>query len=113
MTERIQLNLRFDKHKDLYEAIKAEAKEQDISINQFVVNALKRTLGQDPESTSSPEALLELEGRLEERLVRRLATLVDEKIEQVLAKQELDSGELVAWESSCNLSGNRISNNKT
>ena len=96
MTERIQLNLRFDKHKDLYEAIKAEAKEQNISINQFVVNALKRTLGQDPESTSSSETLSELEGRLEERLVRRLVEIVDQKIEQALAKQELDSGELVA-----------------
>lgn len=96
MTERIQLNLRFDKHKDLYEAIKAEAKEQNISINQFVVNALKRTLGQAPESISSPEALSELEGRLEERLVRRLVDIVDQKIEQALAKQELDSGELVA-----------------
>ena len=96
MTERIQLNLRFDKHKDLYEAIKAEAKEQDISINQFVVNALKRTLGRETESTSSPEALSELEERLEERLVRRLVELVDEKIEQVLPKQERDSGELVA-----------------
>ena len=113
MTERIQLNLRFDKHKDLYEALKAEAKEQNISLNQFIVNALKRTLGRDTESTSSPEALSELEGRLEERLVGRLVVLLDEKIEQVLAKQESDSGELVAWESSCNLPGNRISNNQT
>lgn len=96
MTERIQLNLRFDKHKDLYEAIKAEAKEQNISINQFVVNALKRTLGRDTESTLSPKALSELEVRLEERLVRRLVDIVDEKIEQVLAKQERDLGELVA-----------------
>ncbi len=109
MTERIQLNLRFDKYKDLYEAIKAEAKEQDISINQFVVDALKRTLGQETESISSPEALTELEGRLEERLVSRLVVLVDEKIAQVLAKQEIDLGELVAWERICYLSGERIS----
>ena len=96
MTERLQLNLRFDKYKDLYEAIKAEAKQQNISVNQFVVDALKRTLGQKTESISSPEALKELEKRLEERLVHRLVDLVDEKIEQLLAKQETDLGELVA-----------------
>ncbi len=96
MTERIQLNLRFDKYKDLYEAIKAEAKKQDISVNQFVVDALKRTLGQETESIGSPEALKKLEVQLEERLVRRLVDLVDEKIEQVLAKQEIDLGELIA-----------------
>lgn len=94
--DRLQLNLRLDKHKDLYEAIKAEAKEQNISINQFVVNALKRTLGQETESTLSPEALSELEERLEERLVRRLVEIVDQKIEQALARQESDSGELAA-----------------
>lgn len=104
MTERIQLNLRFDKHKDLYEALKAEAKEQNISINQFVVNSLSKTLGQEIESISSPEALSELEGRLEERLegrleerlVRRLAEIVDQKVEQALAEQESDLGELAA-----------------
>ena len=96
MTERLQLNLRFDKYKDLYEAIKAEAKQQNVSVNQFVVDALKRTLGQEREDISSPEALKELEKRLEERLVNRLVDLVDEKLEQVLAKQEIDLGELVA-----------------
>lgn len=113
MAERIQLNLRFDKHKDLYERLKAEAREQNISINQFVVNALKKTLGREAESISSPEALEQLEGRLEERLVRRLVEIVEQKIEQVLVKQERDSGEAVAWSSSCNLPGNRPSNNKT
>ncbi len=96
MTERLQLNLRFDKYKDLYESIKAEAKQQDISVNQFVVDALKRTLGQETESVGSLEALKELERRLEERLVHRLVDLVDEKIGQVLAKQEIDLGEMVA-----------------
>ena len=96
MTERLQLNLRFDKYRDLYESIKAEAKEQNISVNQFVVDTLKRTLGQETESISSPEALAELEKRLEERLVHRLVDLVDEKLEQVLAKQETDLGEMVA-----------------
>lgn len=96
MSERLQLNLRFDKYKDLYESIKAEAKQQDISVNQFVVDALKRTLGQETESISSLDALKELERRLEERLVHRLVDLVDEKIEQVLAKQETDLGEMVA-----------------
>ena len=42
------------------------------------------------------QALAELEKRLEERLVHRLVDLVDEKLEQVLAKQETDLGEMVA-----------------
>lgn len=96
MTERLQLNLRFDKYRELYESIKVEAKEQNISVNQFVVDALKRTLGQETESVGSPEALKELERRLEERLVHRLVALIDEKLEQVLAKQETDLGELLA-----------------
>lgn len=94
--DRLQLNLRFDKYKDLYESIKAEAKQQNISVNQFVVDALKKTLGQETESIGSPEALKKLEVQLEERLVRRLVDLVDEKIEQVLAKQEIDLGESIA-----------------
>ena len=96
MTERLQLNLRFDKYRDLYAATKAEAKQQNISVNQFVVDTLKRTLGQETESISSLNALAELEKRLEERLVHRLVDLVDEKLEQVLAKQETDLGEMVA-----------------
>ena len=96
MTERLQLNLRFDKYRDLYAATKAEAKEQNISVNQFVVDTLKRTLGQETESVGSLDTLKELERRLEERLVHRLVDLVDEKLEQVLAKQEIDLGELVA-----------------
>jgi uncharacterized membrane protein YheB (UPF0754 family) len=96
MTERLQLNLRLDKYRDLYESIKAEAKQQNVSVNQFVVDALKKTLGQETESFGSPEALKELERRLEEKLeeklekklVHRLVDLVDEKIEQVLASKK-------------------------
>ncbi len=117
MIERLQLNLRFDKYKDLYESIKAEAKQQNVSVNQFVVDALKKTLGQQTESISSQDALKELErrleekleGKLEEKLVHRLVDLVDEKIEQVLAEQENDLGELVAWEIKILLSGKNIS----
>ncbi|MBD1833306.1 MULTISPECIES: toxin-antitoxin system HicB family antitoxin [Cyanophyceae] len=36
--ERIQLNLRLDRHKDLYKAVKVAASEQDTSVNQFVIN---------------------------------------------------------------------------
>ena len=93
MSERLQLNLRFDKYRDLYAATKAEAKQQNISVNQFVVDTLKKTLGQETESVSGLNALKELEKRLEERLVNRLVDLVDEKLEQVLAKQEIDLGE--------------------
>jgi len=95
--DRLQLNLRLDKHKDLYEAIRQAAKEQGTSINDFVVNTLQAALGWEKKGNiSSPEALKKLEVQLEERLVRRLVDLVDEKIEQLLVKQEIDLGELLA-----------------
>lgn len=95
--ERIQLNLRFDKHKDLYSAVRQAAKEQGISINDFVVNALQGVLGWEIKgNTPSPEAMQQLEERLEERLVHRLVELVDERIEQALARQEIEPGEIAA-----------------
>ena len=43
--ERIQLNLRLDGHKDLYEAVKDAAARQNASVNAFVINALKAAVG--------------------------------------------------------------------
>lgn len=88
MSDRIQLNLRFDRYKDLYEAVKAKAKEQDVSINEFVVNALKVALGWETRASAiyqRGEALEVLEARLEERLAVRLAEIVDERVEQAIA----------------------------
>jgi len=70
--ERIQLNLRLDGHKELYEALKVAASDQDTSVNQFVINALKAALGW--KAAPSPQQV----GVLEERLAsleERLAAL--------------------------------------
>jgi hypothetical protein len=86
---RIQLNLRLDGHKELYEAVKAAAAEQDTSVNQFVINALKAALGWEVEQTPSPEKV----GVLEERLAsleQRLALVVS--LEERLAALEEQRG---------------------
>ena len=82
--ERIQLNLRLDGHKDLYGAVKAAAAEQNTSVNQFVINALKKALGWEIESAESPKTEV-LESRLA-ALESRLALFVS--LEERLAALE-------------------------
>ncbi|MBD1929210.1 hypothetical protein H6F74_23635 [Trichocoleus sp. FACHB-90] len=62
--ERIQLNLRLDGHKDLYEAVKLAASQKDTSVNQFVINALKAALGRDAEAALSSQVESAIESRL-------------------------------------------------
>lgn len=96
--ERLQLNLRLDGHKELYEAVKAAAAEQDTSVNQWVIDALKAKLGWVDEQTPvAPtrdvleERLAELQGTLEERLRLRLA-----EMETRLVEVEQQLGEFAA-----------------
>lgn len=79
--ERIQLNLRLDGHKELYEAVKAEAARQNTSVNSFVVSALKKAVGQQAgnQPAISLEAILEV-------VDSRLDTLVDSKLAERLEK---------------------------
>jgi hypothetical protein len=87
--ERIQLNLRLDGHKDLYEAVKLAALQKDTSVNQFVINALKAALGWDNEAAVSPQ----IESRLavlESRLA--LVSSIENRLDQV--EQQL--GESIA-----------------
>ena len=84
--ERIQLNLRLDGHKDLYEAVKLAALQKDTSVNQFVINALKAALGWDNEAAVSPQIesrLAVLESRL--ALVSSIENRLDE-VEQQLGE---------------------------
>lgn len=86
---RIQLNLRLDGHKELYEAVKTAAAEQDTSVNQFVINALRAALGWEVEQTPSPEKTEALEQRLAS-LEQRLALVVS--LEERLAALEEQRG---------------------
>ncbi len=75
--ERLQLNLRLDGHKELYEAVKAAAAERDTSVNQFVINALRAALGWEVEDSPSPQKVEALESRLAS-LEERLAALEEQ-----------------------------------
>ena len=56
--ERIQLNLRFDGHRELLDAVKTEAEAAGISVNAFVLRSLKIAVGQVPDTrqTFAPQA---------------------------------------------------------
>ncbi len=69
MTERLQLNLRMDGQRELYEAVKAEAQRQGVSINQFVLGALRAAVGQ-PQAVGTSPALEERLAVLENRLAQ-------------------------------------------
>lgn len=86
--ERIQLNLRLDGHKELYEAVKIEASRQKTSLNSFVINALKAALGWETDETPSELPIPSLEAILE-ALAPRLGNTLDDLIEQKLLDQEL------------------------
>lgn len=70
-SDRIQLNIRLDKYPELYEAIKAQAQAEGMSINDFAVNALKASVGWETKlsSATSEQLRLDLEKLLVERLV--------------------------------------------
>jgi hypothetical protein len=78
-SDRIQLNIRLDKNPDLYEAIKAQAQLEGISINDFAINALKASLGWETKLPSATSEQLKLE--LEKLLADRLAPLHQRLIE--------------------------------
>lgn len=91
--ERIQLNLRLDGHRELYDAVKVRATTENTSVNQFVINALRSALGWELiESTLSPKTEV-LESRLA-ALEERLALVIS--LEERLAKVENELGESVA-----------------
>jgi len=89
--ERIQLNLRMDGHRELYDAVKAAAAERNTSVNQFVVNALRAAVGWEVEQTPSPQKVGVLESRLAS-LEERLAVVVN--LEERLAALEQQPGKL-------------------
>jgi len=94
--ERIQLNLRLDGHRELYDAVKARAAETNTSVNQFGINALRASLGWEPIESASglrPDQPTPKTEVLEERLAaleERLALVVN--LEERLAALEEQRG---------------------
>jgi hypothetical protein len=83
--ERLQLNLRLDGYRELYEAVKAEAARQNTSVNSFVINALKSSVGWQQEEPPSNQPSLSLEVILE-AVESRLDEILDKKIEEKLGE---------------------------
>ncbi|WP_193200920.1 hypothetical protein [Nostoc sp. MG11] len=83
--ERLQLNLRLDGYRELYEAVKAEAARQNTSVNSFVINALKSSVGWQQEEPPSNQSPLSLEVILE-AVESRLDNILDEKIQEKLGE---------------------------
>lgn len=99
-TERVQLNLRLDGHKELYEAVKAEAARQNTSVNSFVVDALKVALGWEVEERGGQSTRLPLEAILaaaRDELVPELDVLIQQAIAPLkLELEELKRGKPTA-----------------
>jgi CRP-like cAMP-binding protein len=77
MSDRIQFNVRLDKHPDLYEAIKGTAEEQGVTLNEFALRAFQQALGWEVEH-HSPVLRTEIEEMLASQLApmqRRLEEL--------------------------------------
>jgi len=89
--ERIQLNLRLDGHRELYDAVKAAAAARNTSVKKFVVNALIAAVGWEVEQAPSPQNVGVLESRLAS-LEERLAVVVS--LEERLAALEQQPGKL-------------------
>jgi uncharacterized protein (DUF1778 family) len=83
--ERLQLNLRLDGYRELYEAVKAEAARQNTSVNSFVINAVKDSVGWQQEEPLFNQSSLSLEVILE-ALEKRLDDILDKKIEEKLGE---------------------------
>jgi uncharacterized protein (DUF1778 family) len=79
--ERIQLNIRLDGERELVKRIKLAAAQQSISVNTFVINAIKKDLG-----------LFPLEETTIEKLKIQLAQMMDEKLSERLGKSEKPVG---------------------
>lgn len=91
--ERIQLNLRLDGYKELYDAVKVSAAEQDTSVNQFVINALKAALGWEVKTSIPHKKTEAIEQRLA-LLEERLASV--SSVESRLEEMQQQLGEFVA-----------------
>ena len=76
MTERLQLNVRMDGQRDLYEALRDAAQRQGLSINQFVLGAIRAAVGMEaPQANDATKALAADLALVKERLAQVEAEL--------------------------------------
>lgn len=89
--ERIQLNLRLDGYRELLDTVKASAEAAGISVNSFVIRALKSAVGQpaDARQTIASQTTAVMPANLEETLFPMLDKLLGDRfavIEERLGK---------------------------
>lgn len=95
MTERIQLNLRFDGHADLIQAIKDAASSQGVSVNRFVIDTLKSALGLQENEPATAVSTPTLDKKLDTMLDSKLASILDEKLDKRIADVMSDAERLL------------------
>ncbi len=65
MSDRIQFNVRLDKHAKLYEAMKSKVEEQGTTLNEFAIRAFQQALEWEVEHpVNAPVLRTELEAIL-------------------------------------------------
>ncbi len=89
MNDRIQFNVRLDKYPDLYQAIKARAEAQGLTLNEFAIRAFQEALGWEVEA-SGQTSIEQLKVELEEVLAGMLAPMQQrlEELEQRLGESK-------------------------
>lgn len=83
MADRIQLNLRLDGHRELLDAIKTQAEAQDISVNAFVIRALRIAVGGEAELAPSLASAAVTPANLEETLFPMLDKMLGDRLAQI------------------------------
>jgi len=83
--ERIQLNLRLDGYRELLDTVKAEAEAAGISVNSFVIRALKSAVGQpaDTRQTIASQTATVMPANLEETLFPMLDKMLGERLASI------------------------------
>lgn len=79
MNDRVQLNIRLDKHPEIYELIKQRAKKEGSSVNDYAINVLGRELGLDLDQTPVAQALERISS-LEKRMEKLEGSLSGETL---------------------------------
>jgi uncharacterized protein (DUF1778 family) len=77
MSDRVQLNIRLDKHPKIYELIKQRARKEGSSINDYAINVLSRELGLEIDQTPVAQALERI-ASLEQRMEKLEGNLLGE-----------------------------------
>ncbi|MEO9124203.1 MAG: hypothetical protein ABI262_05820 [Microcoleus sp.] len=83
--ERIQLNLRLDGYRELLTTVKVEAEAAGISVNSFVIRALKSAVGQptDARQTIASQTATVMPANLEETLFPMLDKMLGDRLASI------------------------------